>query len=278
MVVVAACLSSSVGGARADRRRGKRAVVPPDPATLEARARAERLELGGHVAANVLLFGVPRPEWVEAAGGGAAPTDLLWPLEGGQVARGFGTGWRGRHRALDLMAERGTTIRAAASGIVGYSAWGVRGYGGLVLLVHPGGWVTLYAHCSELLVRPGRLVQRGQTIAKVGRTGNANGDHLHFELRRNGERVDPAPLFVEVPAGVTVPRGPAHLNDRTFLWRVRRGQTLRFIARRAGVTPESIRALNDLPSDGSLERGRRIVVPRRTPDGAPPRLRQGGGE
>lgn len=249
--------------AHADGRRARRDASPPSPATLEARARAERLELGGHVAANVLLAGPPRPEWISAAGEGEAPGELLWPLEGGAVSRGFGTGWRGRHRALDLMAARGTPIRAAARGLVAYSAWGIRGYGGLVLLVHAGGWVTLYAHASALLVRAGCIVERGETIARVGRSGNANGDHLHFELRRNGERIDPAPLFVEVPAGVVVPRGPAELNDATFLWRVRRGQTLRFIARRAGVTVESIRALNDLPPDGTLARGRRIVVPRR---------------
>lgn len=271
MILFAGCLSSA--GARADGRRSKRGDATPDPAALEARARAERLELGGHVAANVLLYGVPRPEWIEAAGGNAPPADLLWPLEGGQVARGFGSGWRGRHRALDLMAAHGTIIRAAAAGLVAYSAWGVRGYGGLVMIVHPGGWVTLYAHASELLTRPGRIVQRGQTIAKVGRTGNANGDHLHFELRRAGERADPAALFVEVPAGVVVPRAPAELNERSFLWRVRRGQDLSFIARHAAVTVERIRALNDLPADGHLTPGMRIVVPRNTPDGAPPRFR-----
>ena len=235
-------------------------------ATTDAdRARSERLELGGHVAANVLLAGPPRAEWIAEAGGSTPPTDFAWPLDGGKLARGFGTGWRGRHRALDLMAERGTTIRAAARGLVAYSAWGVRGYGGLVMLVHPGGWVTLYAHASELLVRPGHVVRRGEPIARVGHTGNANGDHVHFELRRGGEKTDPAPLLVNLPAGVTVPRGPP-LTDATFLWRVRRGQTLRFIARRAGVTVESIRALNDIPPDGRLERGRRIIVPRRPPD------------
>lgn len=266
-----AALLASVAIAHADRRSRRRAATPPDPATLEARARAERLELGGHVAANVLLFGQPRAEWIAAAGEGAAPTDYLWPLEGGAVSRGFGTGWRGRHRAIDIMAVHGTPIRAAAAGIVAYSAWGIRGYGGLVMLVHPGGSVTLYAHASELLVRAGRMVERGQVIAKVGRTGNANGDHLHFELRKNGHRVDPAPLFVEVPEGVTVPRGPARLDETNFLWRVRRNQTLRFIARRCAVTEDEIRALNELPEDGTLAPGRRIIVPGR-PHTMPDRL------
>jgi LysM repeat protein len=264
MLALAILAVASTARAHPRRHRGGRRrhtwMVGPPERTEEVRARAERLELGGHVAVNALLTGTARADWTAEAGGDTPPTDLAWPLEGGQLARGFASGWHGNHRALDLMAPQGTPIHAAERGIVAYSAWGIRGYGGLVMLVHPGGWVTLYGHASALLVGAGQIVQRGERIALVGHSGNACGDHLHFELRRDGGRVDPAPLLVGLPPGVTVPPGPVVAEDQ-YIWKVRRGQTLPFIAHRAGVPVGRLRELNQLAPDAAVAIGQRLVVP-----------------
>jgi len=86
-------------------------------------------------------------------------------------------------------------IRAAAEGIVAYASNELSGYGSCVLIVHPNGWVTLYAHADRITVQPGYRVRRGERIGFVGATGRADGPHLHFELHVDGEAVDPRSYF-----------------------------------------------------------------------------------
>ncbi len=103
---------------------------------------------------------------------------------------GFGARERDQHDGIDLAAPEGTPIRAAADGVVIFAGQ-QRGYGNLVLLAHEGDLVTVYAHNSQNLVAPGRRVARGDPIARVGRTGNATGPHLHFEVRLGTHPRDP---------------------------------------------------------------------------------------
>lgn len=115
-----------------------------------------------------------------------------WPLVAGRVLSHFGAPRGSRsHRGLDLGAAHGTPVVAVRDGVVAYAAAGMRGYGKTVIVDHGDGWQTLYAHNSELLVRTGDRVAAGEAIARVGRTGNATGNHLHFEMRNNGRPVDP---------------------------------------------------------------------------------------
>lgn len=101
------------------------------------------------------------------------------------------SGTRKLHAGIDYAAPHGTAIFAADDGKVLTSGW-VNGYGYTVSINHGSGYVTMYAHCSSLLVSAGQNVKRGQTIAKVGSTGNSTGNHLHFEVKINGKTVNPA--------------------------------------------------------------------------------------
>lgn len=106
---------------------------------------------------------------------------LAWPLQGVLYGR-YGVRSGRRHDGIDLAAPEGTPIGAAAAGTVIY-AGEQSGYGSIVILRHADGLVTLYAHCSELLVEEGQEVRRGEPVARVGQTGRTSGPHLHFEVR-----------------------------------------------------------------------------------------------
>lgn len=99
------------------------------------------------------------------------------------------------HRGIDLAAPTGTPVFAVAAGTV-VRATSDRTYGNVVVIDHHNGYKTLYAHNARLLVKVGERVKVGQQIAKVGSTGRSTGPHLHFEIHRSGQRVDPAPYLV----------------------------------------------------------------------------------
>jgi murein DD-endopeptidase MepM/ murein hydrolase activator NlpD len=94
------------------------------------------------------------------------------------------------HEGLDFTADSGTAIRAAADGIVSTSER-TPDYGNIVKIDHGSGLETRYAHASKLLVKPGERVVKGQTVAQVGNTGRSTGPHLHYEIRLNGNALDP---------------------------------------------------------------------------------------
>lgn len=94
------------------------------------------------------------------------------------------------HKGMDIAAPKGTPIKAAAEGTVTYSGW-MGGYGNLVILSHGNGIQTYYGHCSKLNVSKGDTVTAGDVIALVGSTGNSTGNHLHFEIRKNGQQINP---------------------------------------------------------------------------------------
>ena len=94
------------------------------------------------------------------------------------------------HSGLDIAAPKGTAIKVAASGTVifaGYSG----GYGNVVKVSHGNGVMTYYAHCSKLYVSAGQKVNAGDVVAAVGSTGNSTGNHLHFEVVKNGVSLNP---------------------------------------------------------------------------------------
>lgn len=178
------------GGER--RRRPEERLSPRQRRAL---AEARRLGLGTKEVAQALLRGRVEPQWMRAAGGGRLPGTLRWPVTNGRFVRGYGSGEGAYHLAVDIAGDMGWNVRAAAPGIVAYAGDEVPGYGFMVLLVHPGGWVTMYAHNSINFVVAGERVPRGAVLAELGSTGISRGPHVHFELMFGGNNCDPAPLF-----------------------------------------------------------------------------------
>lgn len=119
------------------------------------------------------------------------PFRLAWPLKNPKISRGFSP-YHKNHYGIDMVKPLGTPIRAAHAGKVVYvGRKHYRGYGKLIILEHPSGWGSMYAHCHQTWVKEGQWIQLGQEIASVGKTGNARGVHLHFELRKNKKAVNP---------------------------------------------------------------------------------------
>ena len=129
----------------------------------------------------------PKPVQQQAVGS----RDFIWPVSG-NVVKGYGAAGGGRNDGVNIAAPKGTSIKAAAGGEVVYAGSELAGFGNLILIRHPGGWVTAYGHADTMTVREGDLVKQGQAIGTVGSTGNAGSPQVHFELRKGKEPVDPA--------------------------------------------------------------------------------------
>ena len=117
-----------------------------------------------------------------------------WPVDGTMTSP-YGLrflGWRPDiHEGIDIAAPEGTEVRAMLEGRVSYAGT-MAGYGNVVFLRHHTGIVTVYAHLSSISVRADQRVERDQVVGRVGRSGDASGPHLHFEVWRDGRSVDPA--------------------------------------------------------------------------------------
>ena len=121
---------------------------------------------------------------------GAMPS-FRWPVRG-RVIAGFGSKPNGtQNDGINLAVPEGTPIKAADDGVVAYAGNELKGYGNLVLIRHTNGFVSAYAHASELMVKRGDTVKRGQVIAHAGQTGNVTSPQLHFEIRKGSTPVDP---------------------------------------------------------------------------------------
>jgi murein DD-endopeptidase MepM/ murein hydrolase activator NlpD len=121
---------------------------------------------------------------------GALPT-FRWPVRG-KVITAYGAKSNGKaNDGINLAVPEGTPIKAAEDGVVAYSGNELKGYGNLVLVRHANGYVTAYAHASELLVKRGDTIKRGQVIAKSGQSGEVGSPQLHFEIRKGSSPVDP---------------------------------------------------------------------------------------
>jgi len=135
----------------------------------------------------------PRPTEtaVKTAEPGGAMPSFRWPVRG-RVISGFGSKPNGtQNDGINLAVPEGTPVKAADDGVVAYAGNELKGYGNLVLIRHANGYVSAYAHASELMVKRGDTIKRGQVIAHAGQTGSVTSPQLHFEIRKGSTPVDP---------------------------------------------------------------------------------------
>lgn len=123
------------------------------------------------------------------------PFRLRFPVEKMSVSRGYLPRGRKEHHGLDLRGRKNDPIYAAHDGTVIYAGSGFRGYGKMIIIEYDQTWATLYGHLNKFAVKTGDLVQGGQLIGHMGRTGRATGVHLHFELLKEKLPIDPLPIF-----------------------------------------------------------------------------------
>jgi murein DD-endopeptidase MepM/ murein hydrolase activator NlpD len=172
-------------GALVDAQSRKKA----DLASLGAQERADAGEIDSlqEVSAELAakIQAAQSHSTVQHTGSG----QLGWPVSA-PITSPFGWRWGRMHEGVDLGAAYGTPIAAAGSGTVIYAGW-LGGYGNLTVIDHGGGLATAYGHQSRIAVSVGQQVTRGETIGYVGSTGHSTGPHLHFEVRVNGQPVDP---------------------------------------------------------------------------------------
>jgi len=127
----------------------------------------------------------------ESKSSASGSPSFRWPVRG-RIIAGFGPKPNGQQNdGINLSVPEGTPIKAAEDGVVAYAGNELKGYGNLVLVRHPNGFVTAYAHASELLVKRGDTIKRGQVIAKAGQTGTVSSPQVHFEIRKGSSPVDP---------------------------------------------------------------------------------------
>ncbi|HEY3182268.1 MAG TPA: peptidoglycan DD-metalloendopeptidase family protein [Gaiellaceae bacterium] len=183
-------------GARDDLSTSKQQKLE-DLSKLSAEERADVEEIDALQQASQDLGAKIRAAQAQAAApngsvtSGAAPSasGFIWPASG-PVTSPFGWRWGRMHEGIDIGAPYGAPIHAAAAGTVVYCGW-MSGYGNLVAIDHGGGISTAYGHQSSIAVACGQHVDQGQTIGYIGSTGHSTGPHLHFEVRVNGNPVDP---------------------------------------------------------------------------------------
>lgn len=181
--VVAAAPAPAPAPAAAPAPKVAAAPAAPTPAVTKTAAAEPKVETAAKVSA------VDPDDAPRAAGSGP---QFRAPVRG-RVIASFGPKPGGAHNdGVNFAVPSGTAVRAAEDGVVAYAGNELKGYGNLVLIKHADGYVTAYAHASELDVKRGDSVRRGQIIAKAGQSGNVQSPQLHFEIRKGSTAVDPS--------------------------------------------------------------------------------------
>lgn len=153
---------------------GPKAYIPPQSGTAPS----------GQPSSETKTAKLPKPTQMSSA-------SFRWPAEG-RIISGFGAKTNGaRNDGINIAVPEGTLIRAAENGVVAYAGNELKGFGNLILVRHANDWVTAYAHASEISVKRGDRINRGQVIGKAGKTGAVDSPQLHFEVRKGSKPVDP---------------------------------------------------------------------------------------
>jgi len=175
--------------ARAEPRTEPRTLAAPAPPPARREVASEQSPHSAWKATPVEPPPAEKSPIKNAEPVGSLP-GFRWPVHGRVIAR-FGQSPNGQNDGIDVAVPQGTPVKAAEDGVVAYAGNELKGYGNLVLIRHGNGYVTAYAHASEILVKRGESVKRGQVIAKSGETGSVKAPELHFEIRKGATPVDP---------------------------------------------------------------------------------------
>ncbi len=182
---------AGVGGPSPHARPSAEVPVTPSVAEIVERSGDVEAQAREISQATSELMDVLRPHL-----NNLAHTPSIWPVKG-FVASGFGErqdpigGEEAYHAGMDISAPYGSPVQAPAEGLVLEVGWKA-GYGNTIVIGHGNGLTTLYGHLSQVLVEPGRTVKRWQRIGLVGTSGRTTGAHLHYEVHRDGQAVNPA--------------------------------------------------------------------------------------
>ncbi|KLI64761.1 M23 family metallopeptidase [Aurantiacibacter marinus] len=221
------------------------------------RAATGEVEVGDLLYAAVIRQDRPRVQlmrfgrdgrFYDAAGEGTMREGLVRPVPGAVSSR-FGMrrhpilGYRRMHSGLDFRARSGTPIYAATNGTVDFSGRN-GGYGNFVRIRHGGGLSTGYAHMSRISVRNGQSVERGQVIGYVGSTGLSTGPHLHYEMYRNGQKIDPASVEFVTRAQLSQEQLANFRQQLLRLQLVEAGAALTDLAPDPSMTAEPVREID----------------------------------
>jgi murein DD-endopeptidase MepM/ murein hydrolase activator NlpD len=185
-------------------RRGDRITIPkikeasqPAPARAEPAGSNTTLAMAEpsqtvRIAAEPPATSSGQDNAVKSAEPAGSLPGFRWPVRG-RVIVAFGPKPNGvQNDGINLAVPEGTPIKAAEDGVIAYAGNELKGYGNLVLVRHSNGFVTAYAHASDILVKRGETVKRGQVIGHAGQTGNVTSPQLHFEIRKGATPVDPS--------------------------------------------------------------------------------------
>ena len=167
-------------------------VAKAEPAAAPAAmAKPAKVAAVAPAAASVAPQAAPPPAAAAAPAAAVAENnpEFRWPARG-RIIQGF-KGGSGGNDGINIAVPEGTSVKAAEGGVVAYAGSELKGYGNLVLIRHPNGYVTAYANNGEIDVKRGETVKRGQQIAKSGQSGNVSSPQLHFELRKGSTPIDP---------------------------------------------------------------------------------------
>jgi len=154
---------------------------------VEKPKQVAKLETGPAAATSAVPAAAPAAAPQAAAEPESDKPEFRWPARG-RIIQGFKVG---ANEGINIALPEGTSVKAAEAGVVAYAGNELKGYGNLVLIRHPNGFVSAYANNGEISVKRGETVKRGQAIAKSGQTGNVSSPQLHFELRKGSTPVDP---------------------------------------------------------------------------------------
>lgn len=192
--------------------------------------------------------------------------DFAHPFKG-RVTSNFGERGSRYHYGIDIKLYKGDPIKSAFEGLVRISQYS-RTYGNVVVVRHPNGLETLYAHLSARKVKPGDLVEAGEIIGLGGNTGRSTGSHLHFECRYKGEPINPNDL-IDWEAG-TLLMDTLTISQERFAYlkearskkyyTIRSGDTLSGIARKNGTSVSTLCRLNGIRPNSTIYAGRKMRV------------------